>query len=407
MRTPVLLLGSQETALAVARGLARRGLRVSVSGPHLGSALRSRHCHAGYGFADSRQSAARWGEMLLGADATRFAGHVVLATSDPAIEFIAHNHAALERRYCLDMPKPGLQLALLDKQRSLELGREAGVGTPGFWPVDSPADLERVARAARYPALVKPIHSHVFMAAFGRKNIAAYDAEDLVRKARPAIEANIRFMVCEMIAGPDSLLSSYYTYLMPGGEALFHFTKRILRRFPANEGGATYHLTEWLPRTAEAGRRFLAGIGFEGLANVEFKLDRRDGELKLIECNARFTAAQALVAWAGVDTAWISYCRATGVEPPRIAGYREQLCSWVPEADFRAYRQLRRQGRLTTAAWLRSLARPKIAPQYDLADPWPGLVHAGRQLRGLLAKPRAALAGLCQGLLRRLATAGR
>ncbi len=392
-----ILLGGRETALAVARSLGSRGVRVVVSGPVGGIALRSRFCAAAYTYVDPLKVAGYWGELLLGRDSTPLAGGVLLATCDEGLEFIAKNHAALGKRYRLDMHKPELHLALLDKQRTLELGRAAGVATPSFWSVAGPDDLQRALAEVRYPVLVKPITSHVFRTVFdGRKHFISHEADQLVRNARIALDAGVAFMICEMIPGPDSLLSSYYSYITPQGEALFHFTKRIVRRYPLNEGLATYHATQWLPRTAAAGRNFLAGIGFQGLAHVEFKLDRCDGQLKLIECNARFTAAQALLVRAGVDTAWIAYARAAGEEAPRIDGYREHLYMWSPMADFSAFRQLRRERRTTTLSWLKSLARPKVTPLFHPSDPVPALVMAWEQARRYLAKLCRPLARLVQ-----------
>jgi D-aspartate ligase len=381
-----ILLGGHSTALAVARSLGSRGVPVVVSGLQSGIAMRSRFCAAAYTYPDPLQWAGFWKELLLGGEAP-LAGGVLLATCDEAVEFIAKNHAPLAARYLLDMRRPELHLALLDKQRTLELGRAAGIATPNFWSVAGAGDLQRALAEVRYPVLVKPIHSHVFRAIFGRKHFIAHEVEDLTRNACIALDAGVAFMICEMIPGPDSLLSSYYTYLTPEGEALFDFTKRVVRRYPLNEGFGTYHATEWLPRTAEAGRRFFQGIGFQGLGNVEFKLDRRDGQLKLIECNARFTAAQALVARAGIDTAWIAYSRAIGGEAPRIRSYREHLYLWNPKTDYRAFRQLHRQGKLSLATWLRSLARPKITPYFQWNDPVPSLVMAWDLIRGCLARP--------------------
>jgi D-aspartate ligase len=392
---PAILLGGQETALAVARSLGSRGVHVVVSGPQSGIATHSRFCAAAYTYPDPLQCAGFWKELLLGREAA-LAGGVLLATCDEGLEFIAKNHAPLAARYLLDMRRPQLHLALLDKQRTLELGRAAGIATPNFWSVAGAGDLQRALAEVRYPVLVKPIHSHVFRTILGRKHLIAHEADDLIRNARIALDAGVAFMICEMIPGPDSLLSSYYTYLTPEGEALFDFTKRVVRRYPVNEGGATYHATEWLPRTAEAGRRFFQGIGFQGLGNVEFKLDRRDGQLKLIECNARFTAAQALVARAGVDTAWIAYSRAIGGEAPRIGSYREHLYLWNPRADYRAFKQLHRQGKLSLATWLRSLARPKITPYFQWSDPVPSLVMGWELVRGSLARLYRPLARLVQ-----------
>lgn len=384
-----ILLGGRETALAVVRSLGRRGVRVLVSAPRDHVATRSRYCAEAATFA-AGSGAAYWSELLLGARSERLHGAVLLATNDEGLEFVAQRHAELSRRYRLDMQAPQAQLALLDKQRTLELARAAGIATPGFWRVDSLQDLERALAEARFPALVKPVHSHRFQAIFGRKHFAAGDADALAAHARTALEAGVAFIVSELVPGPDSLLSSYYTYITPEGESLFHLTKRVLRRYPANEGGATYHVTEWLPATAAAGKAFFDGIAFRGMGNVEFKLDRRDGRLKLIECNARFTAATSLVVRAGIDTPWISYSRAAGIPTPASGErFREGLCLWYPHADLRAFRQLHRDGRLSAAAWLRSLARPMSTPYFTWDDPRPFAAQLAGELQNLLGRLRA------------------
>src|SRR5205823_8370112 len=136
--------------------------------------------------------------------------------------------------------------------------------------------------------------------AFGHKLFIVENSfDELKEKVRLVHSLGLEIIVMEMIPGPDDLLSSYYTYISGDGRELFHFTKRILRRYPLNRGNACHHITEWLPETAKMGHEFFSAIGLRGLGNVEFKRDPRDGRLKLIEINARFTAAHQLLVSAG------------------------------------------------------------------------------------------------------------
>jgi predicted ATP-grasp superfamily ATP-dependent carboligase len=263
---------------------------------------------------------------------------------------------------------------------------------PKFARIETQADVEAACDVVPFPAVLKPIHSHLFQRAFSRKLFLVNDAAELRDAAARALAKDIAMVLCERIPGPDDLLSSYYTYIDDAGRNLFRFTKRIIRRWPVNRGLACYHITEWLPETAEAGETFFRGIGFRGLGNVEFKRDVRDGKLKIIECNARFTAAQELLVRAGVDTGWLVYSHVTGRPVPRIDGYREHLRLWYPERDFNAYRELRRTGELGLFGWLRSIAHPQVLPHGDLGDPGPQLVHLGRRVRAFVARRRSALA---------------
>ena len=71
-------------------------------------------------------------------------------------------------------------------------------------------------------------------------------------------------------------------------------------------------------------------MGLRGLGNVEFKRDERDGELKLIECNHRFTAATGLLRAAGLDLPLFVYNQLTERQLPPVERYRPGMTMWYP-----------------------------------------------------------------------------
>jgi predicted ATP-grasp superfamily ATP-dependent carboligase len=379
---PVLVLGGQENAIAIVRSLGRRGIPVHVAARADCLAFRSRYCGDRFPWDRSANATSHFADLLLGTTPNHLRGSVLFPCSDDAIEFVADHCGTLRERFAVPDFLPDLQRALLDKQRTLELARSAGVPVPNFWDLEGIEELEPRRHEITFPVMVKPLHSHLFQRAFGPKRFfTAGDFDELVQRARQVRERGLDAMVCEIIPGPDSLLSSYYTYIDGRGEHLFHFTKRVLRRYPMNQGGASYHITEWLPETAELGRRFFRGIGFQGLGNIEFKRDPRDNTLKVIECNARFTAAQWLLVRAGIDIAHLIYCHVTGRPVPTIGRYREHVRMWYPLEDYWAFREMRGQGMLTVWGWLRTVLRPQVTPYFTITDPMPSAVAVSRVVR--------------------------
>ena len=370
--TPVLLLGGKENCLSVTRHLGRLGIPVRVSGAPNAWGMYSRYCTERLPVPRGMTQAAYWRDLLLGAD-EKFNGHILLAMSDAAIEFLLEHRDALGQRYILDDTNPQLQRDLMDKQRTLELGAMAGVGVPRHWTITDDKSIGDILPEVRLPAMVKPLQSHKFAEVFGCKLfIVETDKEDLRAKAALAWSRGIAVMIVEMIPGPDDLLSSYYTYMDARGRKLFRYTKRIIRRWPVNQGNACYHANDWLPETAAAGEKLLDAIGYRGIANVEFKRDTRDGKLKLIEVNSRITAAQELPVRAGVPIDLIIYLHLTGQKVPVIGAYREDLRLWHPLRDFLAFLQLRRKYGMTFMQWLKSVATTKnIFPLASLRDPMP------------------------------------
>ncbi|MGH6829998.1 MAG: hypothetical protein ACREDG_02475, partial [Methylocella sp.] len=117
--TPVLVLGGKENALSVTRHLGGLGIAVKVSGPPSCWALYSRHCREVFRVPRGETQAAFWKRLLLGND-RGLDGHIVLAMSDDAIQFIIANRERLRMRYILDDADAGLQRDFLDKLRTLE-----------------------------------------------------------------------------------------------------------------------------------------------------------------------------------------------------------------------------------------------------------------------------------------------
>lgn len=386
---PVLVLGGKENSLSIVRNLSRQGVKVSVSGPQSCWGLNSRFTHQAFRVPRGMDASLYWTRLLL--DGPReLEGHMLMPCSDEAIAFVARNHNALEGRYVLDDARPGLRLALLDKMETLKLARQAGVPTPNFWPVSVGDALDDLKDEMSFPLMVKPINSHLFTKVFGAKLfIIENDFAELKQKVALAHEHGLDVMIVEMIPGPDHLLSSYYTYMDAKGERLFDFTKRVVRRFPVNRGGACYHATEWLPETAQMGQRFFEGIGFTGLGNIEFKRDPRDGQLKVIEANARFTAAQELALRAGMPIDEMVYRHVSGQSVAKVTGYRQGLHYWYPIQDFLAFLQLRRRGELRLGSWLKSVfSQRRVAPLFSASDPWP----LGRALVSMVRRVMKAAA---------------
>ncbi|MHA1559911.1 MAG: carboxylate--amine ligase [Alphaproteobacteria bacterium] len=386
---PVLILGGKENSLSLVRNLGRHGVTVRVSGRDNTWGLYSRYCTERFLIPRGQSAEAFWRALLLDPDSRQLDGHIVLACSDEAIEFVSTNREQLDARYRLTEETTKLQSALLDKRRTLELAQAVGVATPNFWSVDSSTDLQRLRSQIQFPVIVKPILSHQFIRVFGRKLfIVERGFDELEEKLRLCRQHDLEVMIVEMIPGPDDLLSSYYTYIDMERLTLFKFTKRIIRRFPLNRGGAYSHATEWLPETAAQGLKFFEGIGFTGLGNVEFKRDPRDGKLKIIECNARFTAAQELLVQCGAPIDLIIYHHLTGQRTPKFTRYRENVLYWYPFRDFLAFLQLRRLGRLSFRGWIRSLRgfRQIVFPLWNRRDVRPlvgvALANARRLLRG-------------------------
>ena len=373
--TPVLLLGGRENALSIARRFGRIGITVRASGASDRWALYSKYCAEPFPVPRDVNYQDYWAQLLLSGNHPHLGGHLLIACNDQAIEFIASNYRELKQSYVLMEASPKLQHSFLNKKQTLELAREAGLSAPQFWPVSKLADLHKIRHELQFPIIIKPTLSHQFQSVFGCKLfIIESDFDELVQKVTQAWDQGLEVMITEMIPGPDSALTSYYTYAGKTGEFLFDYTKCVIRRYPMTHGGGCYHKSKWLPETAQMGRKFFKDAGLKGFGNIEFKRDPRDGLLKIIECNCRFTAAQELAVRSGVPIDFIVYCDATNQEIPAYSIRKSQLTLWYPIQDFMSFLELNRKGMLGPVEWIKSLLPfGHVLPLNDFTDPLPTL----------------------------------
>ncbi|MDN5860642.1 MAG: ATP-grasp domain-containing protein, partial [Pseudonocardia sp.] len=375
-RPPAILLGGDTNALAIARSLGAAGITVYTIGvaPYV---ERSRWVSPLPVTGRAARPEDVWAQWLLGPNAQHLHGSVVLATGDIGILAIARNRPALLERYLLDVSDVDAQLAMLDKLTTYETARAAGVPTPLFWRVDCPADLQRLRAELVYPLIIKPLLSHEYKARFPglSKFRLATGWDELQRGHRDLDDAGLAVMLVEKIPGGDELLCSYTTYIDGSGSPTFDYTKRMLRRNLPNEGLGCYHVTDWIPEVKEVALQLLKHAGLRGPAAVEFVRDTRDGKLKLIECNARFSAALPLTVASGIDLPLHVYLRTLGERHELPRSYRPGKRLLYPSDDVRSFLALRRAGSLDTGAWVRSLLHRQTFPVWSSRDPLPALAR--------------------------------
>ena len=368
---PVIILGGTANALSVARAIGRLGASVYLLNDAASVVRYSRYCK----LLPVTCGKDAWAEFLLGPSGEPFQGAVLLTCSDDGIQLIAEHRAALSERFVIDIMNVDAQLMMLNKLSTYDAATAAGVPTPKYWVAggNQGDELDKIASEAVFPLIVKPRLSHVCESVTGVKLIVAKNRDELVKGVDEILATGTETLIVELIPGLDDQLCSYFTYLDEECKPLFHFTKRIIRRYPLLRGTACYHITDDIPKVAELGLRLFQHVGLQGLANVEFKYDARDGQYKLIECNARFTASNCLVAASGIDLSVFVYNTLTGRPLPPTDRFIVGKRLWDPIRDYQAARELRRSGQLTLGQWIKSVCHPQCFPYFEWTDPLPAL----------------------------------
>ena len=348
-----LILGASPNSLSAARSLGRVGLRVVVAEARIDASIaRSRYVSRFELLAEGDDAVIVARLMALcGEDQKPF----LLPTGDRYALLVARYQDQLEKSYRFVIPAIDALEGIIDKGRLYETARRHGIPHPGFEIVRGDDDIDVALARVPTPCYVKPALAHEWRRFRGTKLERAETAAELRQVLESFVAKALVAVPQEIIPGKDNEVFSVSVYIDRSGKCLGWRTKRKLRQWPLRAGDASLQEICDHPEVAATGLRLLSVTGHRGPATVEFRRDERDGRLVLMEINARTILGQEMITRSGLDVPLMAYHDAMG-HPVPLPG-RVKPVRWMHfQADFRAFRALRRGGQLTAWQWLNSIS---------------------------------------------------
>jgi predicted ATP-grasp superfamily ATP-dependent carboligase len=127
----------------------------------------------------------------------------------------------------------------------------------------------------------------------------------------------------------------------------------------------------------EVGRQVIDKLAFSGVIKLDFKRDRRDERLYLLEANPRFSLWHHPAALAGVNLAALYYQDCVVPGSARPPGPARPGVRWMStRADLKALREYRAAGELSIGRWLYEWLTADVSEDFTWRDPLPGLYEA-------------------------------
>lgn len=389
------MLGSNYRGLGVVRSLGRLGVTVwLVRSDEHRIAERSRYAVRTLPWCDGPEEAKV--AHLLGLAAHHgLERWTLIPTDDETAALLARNHETLGECFLVAAPIWEAMRFAYDKRLTHQLGVRASVDQPHTWfPADrADALTSHVPLPAILKPTIKPEHNRFTddKAWPVRDRMQLQQSYDAARALVPAE----RIMLQELVPGGSGAQLSFAA-LAVGGHPVATVTARRTRQHPMDFGHAsTFVETIECPDIVEPARRLISELHYNGLIEVEFKRDARDGRPKLLDVNARVWGWHALGARAGVDFSALHWRLLHGGAVPEIHG--KPGVSWVRTAtDLPTAVGEIVGGRMTLGAYARSLRPPLEHAMFASDDPLPGLLDAAliaevaarRAVRGRLAPRR-------------------
>ena len=338
--------GLWRKTLAAVRSLGRRGIRVVVGErTRLAPALWSRYAARRVVYPSARYRTEQFIARLCAVVERERVG-VVLPMEEETLLRVLRRREALGNHVAIPVADPETIERLRDKAQLFQLADSLGVAMPKTYYPESRADVERIAREAAFPLVVKP---RVSTGAVGRRYV--YAARDLAAAWSEVDERFAKPIVQDYI--PDGGGAFGASVLVgPRGERLASFVHKRLREYPVSGGASTLRVSVRDPEMVEITFRLLEAVAWRGVAMAEFRRDPRDGRPKLIELNPRFWGSLNLAIQSGVDFPYLLYRMARGESIEPVHEYREGVVGrWLLQGDLLHYLTNPNRRRMDPSFW--------------------------------------------------------
>ena len=371
---PVIVAGAFQTGVVLMRALARRGVETYC----VDCLPTQPGFKTVYGKAflcpNPDERPADWAAFMCGLARRIGRKPVLISSADQFVSAIAAHASALKDHFIFLETSAATQDLLATKKRQYDIAEANGLPVPRTRFVQSREELMDFAAQARFPCLLKPVHFREWQRfpaghpLLDEKVTLAHSISELAEKYALAESVTSQLVVQEVIEGPDTAKLVYLSCYARDGRRLGGCLLRELRTSPIYFGSASVVEPVEDPETDALCDGFLRSLGYAGICELELKRDSRDGQVKLIEANPRYSVTADAAPYGGVDLGWLHYLDLIGCPVCPVQPAPRQFRHIVLSRDFSCYRSYLNAGVLTWRELLRSYRPPVAFFDFDPYD---------------------------------------
>jgi D-aspartate ligase len=310
---------------------------------------------------------------------------VLLPTDDVAAIFIAEHQAELADSCLVPKLDSALPRRLCNKKELHSISRAIGVPCPETTLPGSMDDVYAFIEKAVFPVVVKGIEPHRLPAGVPSAAIA-YTPRELIALFKLAgNQAATNLMFQEYIPeGSENWV--FHGYRNPETGCLVAFTGRKLRSWPREAGVTSLGVSVRNEELTRMTTGLLDSLGFAGIMDLDYRLDKRDGQYKLLDFNPRLGGNfQMFRDRTHLDVARAQHLDLTG-RKVRQTETEEGRLLLVESYDLFACVGDMWKGTLTPKGWWESLKGKKELAWLSWDDPFPFFMMWIRLLVRIVAR---------------------
>jgi predicted ATP-grasp superfamily ATP-dependent carboligase len=299
---------------------------------------------------------------------------VFIPAADIFVAALGRHGAELADDYLIDPAAAELQHSLMTKERQYALAAQHDFPIPKLAYIQCEAELRRFAEEVRYPCVLKPRSQREWDALpegnplRGNKIKIANSTAEILEFYAYAEPHRPEAIAQELIEGWGNAKCYYLSVYGAGGRLLSSCVLQSVRQKPPFTGMPTIVKPiqdEEVQRICDG---FLRKLGYRGICEFELKRDARDGQVRLIEINPRFSGTGDCSSYVGCETGWLHYLDLSGRQVAPVRATRSGFHHIALKLEAAEAPQFLLSGELSWKDFLAPYLGPKAFFDFDLSD---------------------------------------
>ena len=392
----VLVLGAEpRIAVSIARSLNRRDISVDVAALSRNDVRLSSKALRKFTHLQNHKGGSPdiIGDLIRLIELNQYS--MLIPCSDTALIEVVRHYGRLESIVKVCSPEPEIIKRVLNKNDTLSFAQNCGIPIPVTYRISKLSELRALRHSIRYPLIAKPLSKRE-PSRF--KVLYFYNFKEIENAffADPLFGSNTLFQ--EYCEGEGVGIGTY----IHNGKPIAIYQHRRLKEYPSTGGVSVLAISEKPePMLVRYSTHLLNAIGWEGIALVEFRFNRKDRKATLMEINGRYWGSIASAIHSGVDFPFYEWQIAHQQQLNVPSRYRTGLrVRWIAGDIRRLHELLSHSGSNSTANRSRwgniiefiSDFRPSVRHMLlSYSDPIPAIIEISNISKSLFIKSTMTL----------------
>lgn len=368
MSTILVTDANRKNSLAIVRSLSKKGHNVYCAGNQkINKCFLSKHCKKKFVYHNPNENKNMFINDLLNI-IKNYDIDILLPVSVDTTVAISYFKKRFEKHTIIPISDYDILIKAHNKESMLKIAEECHVSIPKTCCPSSQEELIEIADTMQYPVVIKPRKSSA-----SRGVQYAQSKKELIKKYSLSNKKNETFdfthpLIQEYIPGEihDVCL------LCDNGKTIAGLTQRRIWTYPVNGGGGVINQTTQEPELMRLATVLTKELKWNGVTQVEFKIDSRNNMPKLMEVNPKFWGTLELSIAAGISFPDLLCKLALKEEMKELFEYQKNLnFIWVNAGLFSNF--IQSENLLQTIKEFRKIRKDKHVTNLSIDDALPHL----------------------------------